>query len=325
MTEREPVTIQDEAIAWHVRLKEGGPEDWDAFMAWLEADPARSEAYDRVKIADAAITPEMIPAAAAPVAANDSAERAEQPGYGKWRWASALAGLAAILLVGLIAFPWFMQGPDRFEIATRPGEQRRIAIGEGDTAVLNGGTRLILDRNDPRWAEIAAGEAMFVIRHDEARPFVVTADKHRVVDAGTTFNLVRDNGRFTVEVIEGAVSYERGNSAVALAAGQTLETGDGPEAGVRTGRRPADDIAGWRRGRLSYSGAPLDRVARDLSRTLGTRVTVDPAISSLVFTGSLRVDRDAAESIATLAATLGLRARPANGAWRIEPGPVAPR
>ena len=56
MTEPRLPTIRDEAIAWHVRLQAGGAEDWDAFMAWLEADPARSAAYDEVKFADAAIT-----------------------------------------------------------------------------------------------------------------------------------------------------------------------------------------------------------------------------------------------------------------------------
>ena len=45
--------IQAEAIAWHIRLRDGGAADWDAFVRWLEADPARSAAYDAVALADA--------------------------------------------------------------------------------------------------------------------------------------------------------------------------------------------------------------------------------------------------------------------------------
>lgn len=325
MTEQKLLTIREEAIAWHLRLKEGSAQDWDAFMTWLEADPARSEAYDQVKFADAAITPEMVPDMAVPAAANDMTEPAAEPKHGLRRWATALAAIAAIFLFGSIAIPLFTQGANRYEVVTRAGEQRTIPIGDGDTAVLNGGTRLILDRNDPRSAEIAAGEATFVIRHDEGRPFVVTAGSHRVVDVGTVFNIARDDRRFAVEVIEGAVSYERGGTAVALAAGQTLETGDDPDARVRTGRRTPAEMAGWRNGRLSYSAAPLEQVARDLSRTLGTQVAVDPAVAALPFTGSLRVDRDARESVDTLAATLDLRVRRAGDGWRIEPGPGAPR
>lgn len=325
MTEPRLPTVRDEAIAWHLRLREGSAADWDAFMTWLEADPARSEAYDAVKFADAAITPEMVPAAAIPVAANDEADSAGQPVRGLRHWATALAAMAAIFLIGSIAIPFFTQGANTYEVVTRPGERRTIAIGSGDTVMLNGGTRLILDRDHPRSAEIAGGEATFVIRHDTARPFVVTAGSHRVVDVGTTFNIARDDRRFAVEVIEGAVSYERAGTAVALAAGQTLETGDDPGARVRTGRLVPDDMAGWRRGRLNYRAAPLEQVARDLSRTLGASITVDPAVAAIPFTGSLRVDRDARESVDTLAATLGLRVRRAGDGWRIDPGPGAPR
>ncbi|WP_158266241.1 FecR family protein [Allosphingosinicella deserti] len=335
MTEQKLLTVRDEAIAWHLRLKEGSTEDWDAFMAWLEADPARSDAYDEVKFADAAITAEMVPAAAIPVAAilgaaipdaaNDEGEAGWRPAHGRWRWATALAAIAAIFLIGLISIQSFTRGASKYEVATGPGERRTIALGTGDSFMLNGDTRLILDPSDPRSAEIAAGEATFVIRHDEARPFVVTAGRHRVIDVGTVFNVARDDRRFAVEVIEGAVAYRRAGTDVALSAGQTLETGDDPGAGVRTGRRRPEEMAGWRRGRLSYSAAPLERVARDLSRTLGTRVIVDPAVAALPFTGSLRVDRDARESVDTLAATLDLRVRRAGDGLRIEPGPGAPR
>ena len=38
--------ILAEAIEWHLRLRENGAAaaDWDAFVLWLEADPARSYA-----------------------------------------------------------------------------------------------------------------------------------------------------------------------------------------------------------------------------------------------------------------------------------------
>jgi transmembrane sensor len=61
MAQQRQEGIQAEAIEWHVRLQAGGPEDWDTFIRWLEADPAHSAAYDRVKFADAAIRPDMMP------------------------------------------------------------------------------------------------------------------------------------------------------------------------------------------------------------------------------------------------------------------------
>lgn len=67
---REAEGIQAEAIEWHIRLRDGRDEDWEAFVQWLEGDPARSDAYDAVVRADAAVTPEMIPAASASPAAK---------------------------------------------------------------------------------------------------------------------------------------------------------------------------------------------------------------------------------------------------------------
>ena len=43
------------AIDWTIRLKEGSAEDWRAFTAWLEADPAHAAVYDEVSRADATL------------------------------------------------------------------------------------------------------------------------------------------------------------------------------------------------------------------------------------------------------------------------------
>lgn len=306
--------IQAEAASWRIRLRDGAAADWEAFVHWLEGDPARSDAYDAVALADDALTAEAFPAPAI-AAAND--DFVASSGRRHRRFAGVFAALAAALLVAWLAIPRLTPGPDRYEVATAAGEHRTVAIAPGSTAELNGGTRLILDRNDPHYAELAAGEAAFTIRHDAAHPFVVVAGSHRVQDAGTSFDLVRDRDDFTVAVIEGAVLYDPDGVAVHLAAGQTLHAGGDGHAIV--GRADPVAIAGWRSGRLSYTAIPLSDVARDLSRNLGVEVAVDPAVATLPFTGSIRVDRDAAATVARFASTLGLAARRTGNAWRIEP------
>jgi transmembrane sensor len=300
--------IQDEAIAWHIRLRDGGAADWDAFVGWLEADPARSAAYDAVALADAALASEAVP----PPAANDDREG------GRWsagrRWATALAAAAALFLLGLIAIPWLIAGPDRYEVATAAGQHRTAPLGDGGSVQLNGATRLVLDRNDPRYAELVTGEATFAVRHDAAHPFVVVAGDHRVQDSGTTFNLVRDRSRFSVAVIEGSVVYDPDGAAVPLAAGQTLHADQAGRPVV--GREDPQAMTGWQRGQLSYRAAPLEIVAGDLSRSLGVEVAIDPELAALPFTGSIRVDRDA---VTSLASTLGLQARQIENRWLIEP------
>ena len=57
MTERERDELKAEAIAWHLRLRDDGAEAFEAFALWLDADPARSDAYDAVALADAELAP----------------------------------------------------------------------------------------------------------------------------------------------------------------------------------------------------------------------------------------------------------------------------
>ena len=313
MTERLHQGIEAEAIGWHLRLRDGDAGDWDAFVAWLEADPARSAAYDEIVRADAALGPEAFPA----VAANDDWPAARgRRGFGLAAWAFAAA--AAILLLIFVPLPWLGTGTDRYEVATAAGEQRSVPLGDGSVVALNGGTRLILDRRNPRFAELAAGEATFTIRHDSAAPFVVAAGDHRIHDLGTAFNMVHEGDRLVVEVIEGAVRYDPHAASISLSAGQTLaihERGGQP----LVGRRDPHAIAGWRHGQLSYRAEPLERVVRDLGRSLGAQVSVDPRIEHRAVTGSVRVAGGAERVLTGFAATIGMEARREGNAWRIGP------
>ena len=121
MTEQAQQQILAEAIDWHLRLRDGGAADWEAFVLWLEADPARSAAYDEVARADAALGPEAFP----PIAANDdsgrrrarpAAVRRGPPGPSRRRRLPA-ARLRRLALAQSAR-------PDRYEVATAAGQRR---------------------------------------------------------------------------------------------------------------------------------------------------------------------------------------------------------
>lgn len=314
-----------EAISWRIRLRDGGPEDWDAFVRWLEEDSERSAAYDAVAEADRAVTRDMVPAATSSPAANDGAMAFPTVGRrrGGYAWAAALSAVAALVLLAF-ALPWFTAASGRYAVATAAGQQRTVEIGAGSSIALNGATRVVLDRDDPRYAELAAGEALFTVRHDSEHPFTVVAGDHRVQDLGTVFNLARDGGIFTVEVAEGAVVYDPGGSAVSLGAGETLAVDEAHGRIVRDRQDPAA-IAGWRRGQLSFKHASLAAVARGLSRSIGMDIRLDPAIADRPFTGTVRIDGDPSATMARLAATLDLEARRNGAGWLLEPAPRARR
>jgi transmembrane sensor len=314
--------ILAEAIAWHLRLKSGIDRDWDEFVEWLERDPSHSEAYDKVEAGHAAMTAEAFSGAAepAPIAANDEEPRRR---WSARRFAMALAAVAALFLVAIIAVPMLMPTSDRYEVATAPGERRSVEIADGSSVMLNGATRVILDRGDPRFAELVAGEATFAVRHDAGRPFTVIAGDHRIQDIGTSFNLTHDRSEFAVEVIEGAIVYDPHRAAVRLSAGQTLRVIG--NARPVLSRQDPQGLAGWRHGRLSYTEAPMSRVASDIARTLGVEVTLDRDLSDLPFTGSIRIEQNPGATIDGLAGSVGLRARRTGRGWIIEPHARATR
>ena len=320
MTDQAHQRIHAEAIDWHLRLRDGDAGNWEAFVGWLEADPAHAAAYEEVARAEALLEPEAFPA----MAANDDWAAAAPPRrrFGRVGWAAA--AVAAATLLAFVSLPWLAPGRDLYEVATAAGQQRTVPLGDGSAAALNGATRLILDHRNPRFAELAAGEVTFTVRHDSADPFIVAAGDHRIQDVGTAFNVVHEGGRLTVEVIEGQVNFDPHRAAISLTAGQTLalrEEGDRP----LVARRDPGTIAGWRRGQLSYRGAALENVARDLARSLGAQVSVDPAVATLPFTGSVRVTGGAEAVLTGFAATLGMEARRDGTGWRIGPGARAPR
>lgn len=305
--------IRDEATRWHLRLRDGGPADWEAFVRWLEPAAARSQAYDEIALIDRDLDVHMLP----PVAANDGAPAAPR----RLRWALLPAAAVAAAAVAMVLIPGGRT--TRYAMVTAPGEKKLVALADGGSVTMNGGTRLILDRADPRSAGLEAGEALFTIRHDAAHPFQLDAGGPVIRDLGTVFNVRRDGPSLAVEVIDGRIVYDPGGAAVALAAGQTLRRGR--DGAIVTARADPARMAGWEKGHLSYSSAPLAEVAGELSRTLGTEVAIDPALARTPFTGSIRIDPDQRVTVDALAAALGLAARRTPRGWTIEPHSRASR
>lgn len=299
--------IDEEAAAWVVRLREASSADWEAFTAWLEADPAHGAAYDLVALADLEL--DELPRAKPAPLTSPAERRSSRRAFLGWSGAAIAAAL-----VGVVTFGPGGNG-DTYAVATGAGEHRTVALADGSRIELNGGTRLTLDRDNPRFARVEQGEALFTVVHDEARPFQVEAGDARLHDLGTVFNVVHDGVRIDVAVAEGAVRWRRGGEQVDLNPGMALSQREGEAALVTRGA--AADVGGWRQGRLSYSGARYDAVAADLSRNLGKPVTIAPAAAPRRFSGTILIDRDAATTMERVGALLDVSARRSGDGWTL--------
>ena len=306
------IEIEEQAIGWHIRLRAAGPAEWEAFTAWLEADPAHLAAYEEAALADAELDELRPPAPTEPRFEPNPAPR---------RWMSrrtVLGGAIAAAIVGMVGYGALAPDGSPYAVETAAGQRRSIALADGSRIDLNGATRIVLDRENVRFARLEQGEALFTIVHDEARPFEVEAGDARLQDLGTVFNVVRDGGLLEVGVAEGAVRFNPDAEALDLRPGMALsrEPGGAP----RISRREPEAVTGWRRGRLTYASANVRRVASDLSRNLGVPVQAGRDVAARPFTGVIMLDRDPQRSVDRAAALMGVGVRRSGAGWILQTG-----
>lgn len=296
--------VEEQALEWAIRAFDPEFDDWDGLTGWLEANPLNHDRYDHAlaAIADARDSVATTPVQTAPVAANDKLP----PRHGYWRWGGSAI---AAMLVAVVGISVWNDRAQPYAVETAPGEQRSVQLADGSEIILSGGSRVTLDRADVRTASVDRGQMLFRIRHDAAHPFQVTAGDTQMVDLGTVFDVTRDPGRTRVAVAEGAVMVDPKGAKLRLDPGQAVvATGD------QLRRQRAEDVGGWREGRLTFDGAPLSDVARDLSRQLGRMVRADAAIADRPFSGTIDI-RNLKDDPALLGRLLAVRVRVDGRAW----------
>jgi transmembrane sensor len=309
--------IDEQALDWVIRTRDPDFGDWDGFTRWLEADPAHARAYDALADWDEGLASEvppvpLEPARVLPVPANDPGE----PGWKRWR----IGGLAAAA-AGLLAVVTYTMMPhaDPYSVTTGAGQRQEIALADGTRIALNGDTTLRLDRNNPRFAALDRGEAVFTVRHDAGNPFQVMVGKTVLQDAGTVFNVASGGGVMRVGVAEGEVIFNPQAEAISLPAGKALRLSE-RDASVSTSSIAQDAVASWRSGRLVFDNAPVNDVAGDIARNLGVAVRTTPGAATQRFTGTVALDRDPARFFAAAAPLMGLEATRDRNGWLLKEG-----
>ncbi|MBN8808936.1 MAG: FecR domain-containing protein [Sphingomonas sp.] len=314
----ERADIVETAIGWHLRQAEMSTLDWAAFVDWLEADPAHAAAFDAVAQADRMVADATFPV----VAANDDAPLAPHE-RGRWRWFAGSGAVAALIAALLVPAALVKHGAP-YDVSTKAGERRTVALGDGTSIEMSGGTTLKLDRNDARVATLENGEATFHVRHDAGAPFTLTSGALTVRDLGTVFNVARDGQRLSVAVSEGAVMFQPDREAVRLGAGDVLTAHEDSGRVTREKVSP-DTVGGWRSGSLSFQGQSLGEVAATLNRLYAFDIVVDADLSARPFTGMVRLSGAADRDVPHLAALIGAGWRRDGSRWILSSGAAATR
>ena len=308
--------INEQAIEWTIRVRDAAFDDWDALTTWLEADMSHAQAFERMAMLDE-LLPELLPAEHSGQLHDFDFRPAWLRPFG--RLGSIAAAIVAVICLSLLSLPYFP-----YSVETGAGERQTVMLPDGSSIELNGDTRITLRKAYPREAVVDTGEALFTIVHNDADPFFVEVGGATVRDAGTVFNIIRDRGITEVGVSEGLVIYNPAKQRIALKPGFALRAIDGRHD-AQTFTVPVSAVGSWKRNQLSYNAASMDRIAVDLSRSLGLRVTASAGVSTLRFTGTINLQKDADMFFKEVAPVLGVVVNRTEEGWILVGGDAAVR
>jgi len=303
--------IDQQAIAWHLRLAELAADDWDAFVAWLESAPEHHAAYDRVTEAEAFLVA-AAPALAMHTVAVPPSTLAPTSRRGAWQVASA-AAVAGIALAAAWAL-WPATGLVQME-RTQPGTTKQIAFADGTRIDLNGASTLAMDQSNLRTVRLESGEALFHVRHKN-HPFTVEAGGFAIRDLGTVFNVELTDKTLRIDVNEGSVLFDPGGADLTLIAGEGITLDRGRSLVVQRRSRGAD---GWLRGEMVFEEARLDDVVAAMNRRYGIKIELSEGLQGKQFTGNIRGTGNEADDVAHFANLIGAQFHREGEAWVFTP------
>jgi transmembrane sensor len=340
------------------------PPDWDALARHLAgeddaadrarierelaADPARSALIDALDAALRAPDTNMLTPSEVDAALDAVLARRDQgdgtlvvplhPRAARWR-RGGLRAAAAILVVVGATITW--RALSRAGSASgNGGRQFATGVGMVDSLVLPDSSLVILGPASTLTvpADYGAssrelrlrGQALFDVRHDPSRQFIVRTGAAELRDVGTRFAVQSHSPEeLRVAVLEGAVAIRATRAARSVT--DTLRASDRgvmlADGVLRVERQTAtgveEDVA-WMGRRLSLRDAPVSRVGAELARWYGLELRVtDSTLRSRRLTATLE-HAPRAELARVLAAALGGTARLAGDTLWILPVTVTP-
>lgn len=269
-----------EAAAWlsRLRTRSVGNSDLAEFARWRRL-PGSAEAYERAE----RLWTDSEALADDPEIAEALAD-AMMPRRVWWRSPTALAGAmaAAVLVCVIIGMRLLNPAPhvDRF----------RTALGERSSVELADGSKLQVDADsevkvsigsDVRKIDLLRGQALFAVRHDAARPFVVSTPSGVTVTAlGTRFDVeITGGGNVAVSLLEGRVAVRLHERLVSeLTPGQSIAVSP---RGLTEGRAGgARDSVDWTQGRLVLRDETLRAAVDRMNRYSDRRIAISSDASA---------------------------------------------
>jgi len=281
--------IDSEAARW---IERGDREDWSAadqaeLEQWLSASPAHAVSY--LRLYDAWQRADRLAALRSANAESESAPSRS------WMLLMRVAAVFCIIALAGVAAANYFRTPQDQMFSTPVGGRETVRLSDGSLIELNTNTALRIRASaDRRLVVLDRGEAYFQVKHNAARPFVVTAADGRVVDLGTKFTVRDGADHLEVALVEGRARFVSANreakSAVLTPGDVVVATPDSMSVTKRSAQELADAL-GWRRGVLVFDHTTLADAAAELNRYNREKIVIaDPDVRRRIIGATIPVN-----------------------------------
>jgi transmembrane sensor len=286
MAAKDTQAVNEEAAAWFARFQNSHAslQDERAFLDWVEADPAHAVAYARVEAAWER---------AERLVATGSADKAI-PAPTRSDMLTRRAAAAALITLGVGGFGggfglWALTRSKTY--TTGIGERRTVVLADGSRVVLNTSTVVAVAYSSARRdLRLLAGEALFEVAKNPARPFIVTAGNAVVRAVGTAFNIRLRDQVTEVTVTEGVVAVggktikarAPSRNAPHIAAGNGALVAPWALAKVALDPDTLQIRTAWQQGLIELRGDTLEQAVAEFNRYSEAKLVIsDPRIAAI--------------------------------------------
>ena len=324
---RSAPAAEEQASLWAARLDGGtlSAADRIALDEWLEAHPSHRallSAYCQFSTDLELLLPALPKPADLPPATVGQTPPMRRNRF--WLAAVPIAAAAALLIVFWPATPPHQS--DRF--ATTAAERQTVRLADGSRAELNAQTSVQVEINaQERRVRLAAGQVLFTVAEDAARPFIVETPAGSVQVTGTVFEVRSENSRsLDVLVAQGSVQVRpavspegRHFSPRSLTAGDRLSAGNGEIRTQTLSSTQLEAALAWRHGQAVFADDPLEEALARFARYHGRGITAAPGAGELRLGGRFSLD-DLDGFLTALESVLPVRVtRSLNGTIQVHP------
>lgn len=268
-------SIEQQAADWLSRRERGlAPEEQEALSDWLLADPRHAAAARRMEASWQYLQRPRLGGQGDDLLREVEARvarrvRRRRQVYG---WSFTVLAAAAVLVFAFVPFrtrePAAPSAPGW--VQPKPDRQK---LPDGSVVELNATGEIDREFTDTlRTVRLIAGTALFTVKKDPARPFVVMAGEVAVQAVGTEFCVQLDPKHADVLVTEGRVKVARTKTpagakeppaALVSAEQHVIVPRDAPAATLQVQSVPPQAMSAalsWRNQRVEFTDAPLKEV-----------------------------------------------------------------